>query len=159
MKIMRRKGRRIATIAIGAIAVTGCIAGCVALGKVNKDDKTKTLTAFNFTVGKLDDTTGKVVSGNKSQLFTEKYYDLENLVIKYDKNAEVKVDLNYYDEDKEFLAHEVLDVDYDPSDIPAAATNAEFVRIEIIPLEDADGEVKLFERVGYVSQVTIKVNK
>lgn len=36
---------------------------------------------------------------------------------------------------------------------------AQYVRFEIIPEDDSDGKISLFEKGGYAKQVTITVNK
>ena len=88
---------------IAAIALTGAIAGGVALKKVNDQIPTTTLSTSAYTIGLLSDTDGKAETGETCGLFTEKYYDLENAEITFKEEANVSVYANLYDKDKAFL--------------------------------------------------------
>ena len=90
---------------------------------------------------------------------TNKYYDVEGLKVEVAKNATVKYQVNYYDEDKKFLAVQTLTEDFDSANMPSEASTAEYVKIEIIPTDDDDGEVSLLEKSGYVKQVSVTVAK
>lgn len=145
-------------VTLAGITLTGAIVGLTI--KVSNSETTKVLGASAYEVGLLDDTTGKPYEEtDKSGLATKKYYDFDGLKIEVAKNATVKYQVNYYDSDKTFLAVQTLTDDYNSANIPSAAANAEFVKIEIIPTDDDDGKVGVFEKSGYVKQLTVTVAK
>ena len=148
---------------LAIVGVLSTIAIGVSIGtnvRVDKSETTKVLTASSFSIGLFDDETGKTPEeADKRGLATTKYYELDGLKIEVKKNATVKYQVNYYDKDKNFLAVQTLTADFDSANIPSAATNAKYVRIEIIPLEDDDDTVSLFEKNGYADQLEITVAK
>lgn len=151
--------KRIIIGGIAAIALTGAIAGGVALKKVNGQITTATLSTSAYTVGTLSDMDGKVDKAEKCGLFTEKYYDLENAEIKIEEKATVSVYANLYDKDKAFLKVVKISTDGKVSESAQDSSTAQYVRFEIIPEDDSDGKISLFEKGGYAKQVTITVNK
>lgn len=145
-------------VALAGVTLTAAVVGLSV--KVSKQDTTKELGASAYSIGLLDDETGKAYEeADKSGLATKKYYDLDGLKVEVAKNATVKYQVNYYDEEKNFLTVQTLTDDFDSANIPSAAATADFVKIEIIPLDDDDGEVGVFEKSGYVKQLTVTVAK
>ena len=145
-------------VLLAGVTLTGAVVGLSV--KVSKMDTTKELGSSAYSIGLLDDTTGKAYEeADKSGLSTDKYYDLDGLKIEVDKNATVKYQVNYYDAEKNFLAVQTLTDDFDSANIPSTASNAEYVRIEIIPLDDDNEKVGIFEKAGYVNQLTVTVAK
>lgn len=149
-------------VALAGVTLTAAVVGLSV--KVSKQETTKVLSASAFSIGLLDDATGRLPSGedkevDKGGLATDKYYSFEGLKIEVAKNATVKYQVNYYDDEKTFLIAQTLTDDFNSSNIPSEATTAEYVKIEIIPTEDDDGEVSLFEKSGYAKQLTITVAK
>ena len=150
----------------GSVAGVAAVLAVAALGvsiaanvRVSDKETTQALGLSAFRVGQLDDTTGKLLTGeiaDKSGLYTEKYYKSENLEIKLKKAATIKYQVNYYDENKEFLSMKEFTTDYVATDAPETA---KYVKIEIIPMEDDDDTVSFFEQGGYVGQATITVAK
>ena len=150
----------------GIVAVVAGVLAVAALGvsigtnlRMSDKETTKTLGSSAFAIGQLDDTTGKLLTGeyeDKSGLYTEKYYKSENLEIKLKEDAKIKYQVNYYDADKEFLSMAEFTGDYVATDAPETA---KYVKIEIIPMEDDDDTVSFFEQGGYVGQATITVTK
>ena len=84
----------IAGIAIAAIAFAGASA-------MQKKDEDKTLNAFNYERGNLDDVTGKF-DDEEIGIVTKKYYKFEELK-SIDIDGDVVVYVNAYDEDKQFI--------------------------------------------------------
>lgn len=154
-----KTGKRMIIGGIAAIALTGAIAGGVALKKVNDQISTTTLSTSAYTIGLLSDTDGKAETGETCGLFTEKYYDLENAEITFKEEANVSVYANLYDKDKAFLKVVKITADGKVSDVAKDSSTAKYVRFEIIPEDDSDGKISLFEKGGYAKQVTITVNK
>lgn len=150
----------------GIVAGVAAVLAVAALGvsiaanvRVSDKETTQALGSSAFSIGQLDDTTGKLLTGenaDKSGLYTAKYYKSENLEIKLKEDATIKYQVNYYDQDKEFLSVAEFTTDYVETDAPETA---KFVKIEIIPMEDDDDTVSLFEQGGYVGQATITVAK
>ena len=155
----KKAGKGILIGGIAAIALTGAIAGSVALKKVNGQITTVTLSTSAYTIGTLSDTDGKVDKENKCGLFTEKYYDVENAEIKIKDKATVSVYLNLYDENKAFLEVVEMAANGKVSEAANGVTGAKYVRFEVIPVDDADGKIGILEKGDYAKQVTVTVNK
>ena len=158
------KSGRMKWLAVGLslVSLTAAVVGLSV--KVSKQETTKELGASAYAIGLLDDETGKIPTGDgvevdKGGLATTKFYDVDGLKVEVAKNATVKYQVNYYDEEKKFLAVQTLTDDFDSANIPSTASTAEYVKIEIIPTDDDDGEVSLLEKSGYVKQVTVTVAK
>lgn len=151
-----------AGIVAGVAAVLAVAALAVSIGanvRVSNNETTQTLGASAFGVGQLDDTTGKLLTGedaNKGGLYTTEYHKAAGLGFDLTDEATIKYQVNYYDADKNFLSMAEFTTDYVATDAPETA---EYVKFEIIPLEDADGEIGFFEKFGYVGQATITVAK
>ena len=145
-------------VGLSFVTLTAAVVGLSV--KVSKQETTKVLGASAYSIGLLDDETGKAFEEkDKGGLATEKYYDVDGLKVEVAKNATIKYQVNYYDKDKAFLAVQTLTDDFDSANIPSTASTAEYVKIEIIPTDDDDGEVSLLEKSGYVKQVTVTVAK
>ena len=153
---MARKGKAtiIATIA-AIVAVAALAVGISSSLRVSEVETTKELGSGAYSIGLLDDTTGKVPEkADESGLSTDKFYKLDGLKVEVAKNATVK-----YQEDKKFLTVQTLTYDYNSENLPAEAAGAKFVRIEIIPTDDDDNTVSWLEKSGYVEQLTVTVLK
>ncbi len=150
----------------GIVAGVAAVLALAALGvsiaaniRVSDKETTQTLGTGAFGVGQLDDETGKLLTGDnedKSGLYTTKYYKAEGLVIDLDESATIKYQVNYYDADKKFLSMTEFEDDYVATGAPETA---EYVKIEIIPTDDDDDTVGVFEKGGYVGQAEITVAK
>lgn len=156
---MKEKKSGIVAIIAGVLAVAALAVSIGTNMRVSDKETTQTLGSGAFAIGQLDDTTGKLLTGedeDKSGLYTAKYYKSENLEIKLKEDATIKYQVNYYDADKEFLSMAEFTTDYVATDAPETAA---YVKIEIIPTEDDDDTVGVFEKGGYVGQAEIKVAK
>lgn len=154
------KSGRMKWLAVGLslVSLTAAVVGLSV--KVSKQETTKELGASAYAIGLLDDSTGKIHEEvDKSGLATTKFYNVDGLKVEVAKNATVKYQVNYYDKEKNFLAVQTLTEDFDSADIPSSAIEAEYVKIEIVPTDDDDGEVSLLEKMGYVKQVAVTVAK
>ena len=132
--------------------------------KVSKQEETtEVLSARAFSVGLLNDATGRLPSNedkvDKGGLATDEYYSFEGLKIVIAKNATVKYQVNYYDDEKFFLIAQTFTEDFNSLNIFSEAKRAKYVKIEIIPTEDDDGKIGFFEKSGYAKQLTITVAK
>ena len=144
-------------IGLGGILAVGAT---VAIASSFKDDETtRVLTAKDYAIYVLDDTTGKADKTDKSNLSSNDFYKIDDLEVELQKNATVKYQLNFYNEDKEFVKVETRSSDFDGSEIEGLkAQGIEYVRVEIIPQGDADGVVSVFEKNGYVEQLKVTVS-
>ena len=158
---MARKASKVEIVAgIASVLAVAALGASIAVNvRVSDKETTQKLGLGAFAVGQLDDTTGKLLTGeneDKSGLYTAKYYKSENLEIKLKEDATIKYQVNYYDADKEFLSMAEFTTDYVATDAPEAAA---YIKIEIIPTEDDNNTVTFFEQGGYVGQATITVAK
>lgn len=160
MKIKKGKKNSLLT-SLGLALSVGALCGVLVLSaRVSSQETTKVLKASAFSVGLLDDATGKAPKeADKSGLTTDKYYEYEGLKIEIQENATVKYQINYYDAEKNFIHIGTFSENYDFSTPLLNVQNVKYVKIEIIPLDDEDNVVSWFEKSSYVNQLTITVNK
>ena len=145
----------VVVIALGAIGIINLFKRVDTLETTNKVSWTQ------YARGLLDDETGKfprvAEEIDYSGIHLNNYINADGLKCELAKDATIKYQINYYDEDYEFISvTERLSADYDGTDNPA---NAKFARIEIIPTADADGVVSSLEIMGYAKQLTVTYNK
>ena len=160
---MKGKKKKVGILAIVAtvLAAIGTAASIGALAKVDKLETTKELGASAFSVGMLDDETGKLPDEDvdKGGLYTAKYYTYEGMDFEFVKDATGEMQVNYFDEDKKFLGVQTWTADYDATKVISTASTAKYVKFEIIHTEDDDDTVSLLEKYDYVDQVKIVVKK
>lgn len=158
-KFLRSNRTKWIAVSIAGILMSVGIVGLAV--KVSDMEATKTLGSSAYSIGLLDDTTGKLPSENvdKGGLRTTKFYKYEGLKCEIESDSTIEYQVNFYDEDKKFLAVQTLQDDFDSSNIPTEASTAKYVKIEIIPTEDDDGEVGILEKSGYVEQLKVTVTK
>ena len=133
--------------------------GLIAVGvKVSNNDTTKTLqnNLFTFEIGAIDES-GEYLKDTSSAVMKD-FITTNGLQIEIKEDANVTYTLHFYNEDKEYISSssELTD-NFDGSIENAIPDGAEFVKIEVTPLNDA--EVSLFEINGYVGQLVVTVNK
>lgn len=156
MKAKTKKWLKVGCMIIATVLTLGVV---VTIASRCDSSKTKELGAFDYKIGALSDTDGKTVKDDKSGLVSKDIYDIDGLTVELAKDADVKYQLNFYDKDKEWLSVSTYSEDFDADKVEALKTiGAEYARIEIIPLEDEDGEVGLFEKSSYIKQVTVTVS-
>lgn len=120
---------------------------------LNRQVKTKELTALSYEIGTLDET-GAETDGNTS-IRTKDYVTVNGLSVTITDNATVTYQLYFYDTDKAFIeSTQELVTDYSGS-VPETA---EYVKVLITPIADEDG-VTFTEIAGYASQLTVTVNR
>lgn len=158
---MAKKRSKLGIVAgVLAVLAVSALSGSIAANmKMSANETTKDIGSSAFAIGRLDDETGKLLTGeneDKSGLYTSKYYKSENLEIKLAEDATIKYQVNYYDEDKKFLSMSEFTGDYVATGAPEAAA---YIKLEIIPMDDDDDTVTAFEKGDYVRQATIKVAK
>lgn len=150
----RNKSEKIVCIVLVLLMVAVC---AVMIGKMNQLEDTKTVGAFAFEIGGLDEQ-GKEIK-NTGCIRLKKAVNVDGLAIKLDEEATVTYKVYYFSVDEDgkevfISASEALSADFDASSIPGTA---EVCKIVIEPTMDA--EVSLFEINGYANQLTITYNK
>lgn len=164
MKFLKTNKARWTAVAVAGVLLTGGLLGLSA--RVSAQEKTKVLGVSAFSVGLLDDETGKLLTGDNkddSGLSTDLYYKFdENFKVELVKDPTVEYALNFYDSEKDFVSCSGLydyDIQYDELLCNEDSGDYRYVKIEIIPLEDNDEKVSWTEKAGYVNQLKVTVSK
>lgn len=155
-----RKGKmqKIVAIVLGLVSVAGAVFGVVKLSKHLKEE-TKKITP-TYTVGSLDETTGKANKDDKTSLYTKDSFSAKGLEVILDFDANVTYQVFWYDSLGEFA---YATEEYSAGAEIYAPYN-HTARVEITPVwdnteEDEENEIKWYETVKYSSQLEIRVNK
>lgn len=139
----------IAGIAIAAIAFSGASA-------MLKKDEDKTLNAFNYERGNLDDVTGKF-DDEEIGIVTKKYYKFEELK-SIDIDGDVIVYVNAYDEDKKFIQVDEYTEDLTEEEIAAySALGGVYFKLEIV--DPDDDEISFLEVNKLQEKVTVTLTE
>lgn len=145
---------------VGVLLAAGLIGIFV---RLDKNETTKNLSASAYSIGLLDDDTGKRPTDsadlNKSGISTDSYYLLDGLEITVKEKANVKYQVNYYDADKNFLGVENYTEDFVKESIPATYATAKYVRVEIVNMDDNDDTVGILEKASVAGLLTVTVKK
>ena len=164
VKLFRTNKAKWTAVAVAGLLLTGSVVGLSA--RVSAQEKTKVLGVSAFSVGLLDDETGKLLTGDNkdnSGLSTDLYYKFdENFSVELEKDATVQYTLNFYESDKSFIGCEMRSDDFNSfsgSILDNVEEECVYVKIEIHPLEDNDEKVSFLEISGYVNQVKVTVSK
>ena len=149
-------------IAIALVALVACGACYSAVQHFKQDEDTsdvKTLVAQDYERCALDDTTGVAAEEDQSALSTSGFYNLDGLKITLAKDATIKYQVNYYDEEYAFLGVDTLEEDFGEEQAKTAKEiGAKYVKIEIIPTDDEDGVISALEKSTYVKQLTVEIS-
>ena len=115
----------------------------------------------------MDDEDGKTLlkDGNKNDntgIYTRDYISYDGFAVELDEDAKVKYQVNFYDEDYQFLGvTSYVTADYSSDVIPVAIDedDVKYVRVEVLPTADKDGKVSLFEVNTYANMLKLTYNK
>lgn len=147
-------------IGLGGLLAVGAIVAITASATKDSEEKTRTLGVNDYAIYALDDVTGLADTEDKSNLSSTAFYSIDDFGCELAKDAEIKYQLNYYSADKEFIKMETRTNDFDEEEIEGLkGQGVAYVRVEILPIGDADGIVSIFEKKGYVEQLTVTVKK
>lgn len=147
-------------IALGSVLAVSAIVAVTSAITKSAGETTRELTTNDYALYVLDDTTGIADKEDQSNISTNAFYKIDDLEVELEKDATVKYQLNFYNEDKEFVKVETRSADFDGTEIEGLkAQGIAYVRLEILPQGDADGVVSIFEKKGYVEQLTVTVSK
>lgn len=139
----------IAGIAIAAIAFAGASA-------MLKKDEDKTLNAFNYERGNLDDVTGKF-DDEEIGIVTKKYHKFEELK-SIDIDGDVVVYVNAYDEDKQFIQVDEYTESLTEEEIAEySAIGGVYFKLEIV--DPDDDEISFLEVNKLQEKVTVTLTE
>lgn len=157
MRKEKEKNGVVKKVAIGAAIGVGVLAFVGLAVKVNRMDKTDTLSpTFAYEQGLLSTTDGTQVKG-KTAIRTKDFISLDGFKVDLKDDASVTYQLFYYNENDEFVsASEELSADYDVATASLSGTEKK-VRIVVTPKNDP--EVSIFEIAGYASELDVEWNK
>lgn len=170
-----RKKRKIGLI-IGVIAtVILLVIGVSLITRVSKLETTKTVgnTLLDYTVGKLDDSTGKAMTTAARDEFEDdgglyegymsvkQFVNADGLKCKLAEKATIEYKVYYFDDHYHLLgATNWLSVDYTAADnVTSATAAAKYAKVEITPTSDADGVISTTEISKYAKMLTVTYNK
>ena len=126
--------------------------------KFSKQEKTVSVSGFNYSIGGISSSTGKDVE-SKLSMYTRNYGNVDGMEIKVKDDATITYKVAFYDEDKAFVdMSDALDEDFDISDLPEGA---EYFRVVITPnqVDGEDVKVSIFTILHYANMLTITYNK
>ena len=161
LKFLRKYKKYIkwGAIALGAVFAVGATAA-IAVAVTKSQEDTRKLNVTDYACYALVDETGLADKENKGNISSRGFYTIDGFKADIDKDAEVTYQLNFYDEDKVFLSVQNYSKDFNGSEISSLKSQGVcYVRVEIIPLADSDGEVSYLELPGYVSQLKVTIQK
>ena len=162
-KIFRFKGHKRSAIlsVILAVIVTLGAVGIISLFKrVENLETVEKVSWTQYARGLLDDTTGKLPRDAEdidySGIHMKSFIKADGLKCEIADNGQIKYEINWFDEDYQFIQVDKFTTDYDGDNNPAGAV---FALIEIKPLADADGIVSSGEVFEYARRLTVTYNK
>jgi len=161
MAKLRKKGNILLTVFLAVVIALGAFGIMNLFKRVDNLETTNKVSWTQYARGLYEDETGKLPQDSTdidySGIHLKNYINADGLKCELAKDATIKYQINYYDEDYGFISvTERLSTDYDGTNNPA---NAKFAMIEIMPTADADGVVTSLEIMGYAKQLTVTYNK
>ena len=133
------------------------------LVKVNNSQTTRKLGVFDYSLGTISTTTGKVSTSSK-HIVTDCFCSVDGMKIELSDDASVSYKVFFYDSDKEFIdATASKQGDFEESDIEelSLSSTAKYFKVEITPAQ-VDGEdvsVSILTKHTYTNQLSISFNK
>lgn len=126
--------------------------------KLSQQEKTVSVNGFNYSIGTIDSTTGKVADSKKS-IYTKNMGNVDGLEIKVNDDATITYKVAFYDEEKEFIEMSTASAeDFDVEDLPEGAV---YFRVVITPnqIDGEDVNVSIFNVLHYANMLKITYNK
>lgn len=141
---------------VGAVVVllAATAGGAIVKACDNAKEDTKTLKTRHYNIGVVEED-GDFKKDEKKSLVSD-FVNADGLVIDIqDEDVTVTYKVHYYNENEEFISStDVMTEDYVQGELDETAKLA---RVEITPTED--DKITIFEKSGYVGQVSVTVNK
>lgn len=141
------------------------VAGISIFTRLDKVETTKTVGSFStYEIGKLDDETGRAYKKNQIEdvedfdqwIHLKSFINANGLKCEIAEKARIAYQINFYDEDYQFISVMDLTSDYSGTANPEGAR---YAIIEIKPLADPDGVVSSSEVSTYAKLLTVTYNK
>lgn len=141
------------------------VAGISIFTRLDKVETTKTVGSFStYEIGKLDDETGRAYKKNQIEdvedydkwIHLKSFINADGLKCEMAEKARIAYQINFYDEDYQFISVMDLTSDYSGTANPEGA---KYAIIEIKPLADPDGVVSSSEVSTYAKLLTVTYNK
>ena len=141
------------------------VAGISIFTRLDKVETTKTVGSFyTYEIGKLDDETGRAYKKNQIEdvedydqwIHLKSYVNADGIKCEIAEKAKIAYQINFYDEDYQFISVMDLTSDYSGTANPEGA---KYAIIEIKPLADPDGVVSSSEVSTYAKLLTVTYNK
>lgn len=146
--------KSVALVAAGVAVSVIAFAGASAIH--SRDNDEKTLNAFNYERGNLDDVTGKF-DDEEIGIVTKKYYKFEELK-SIDIDGDVVVYVNAYDEDKTFIQADEYTEDLTEEEIASySALGGVYFKLEIV--DPDDDEISFLEVNKLQEKVTVTLTE
>ena len=161
---MSKKSIIITVICIVAAILVTVV--CVSIFKrLDNVETKKTVGTFStYEIGKLDDETGRAYKKNQIEdvedydqwIHLKSYVNADGIKCEIAEKAKIAYQINFYDEDYQFISVMDLTSDYSGTANPEGA---KYAIIEIKPLADPDGVVSNSEVSVYAKMLTVTYNK
>lgn len=126
-----------------------------ALIRVTSNEKTKELGSGSYTVAAVTDA-GKLDSEDKTSITSDKLNVKDLVSIEIEEDAKVQVYVHYYNEDGAFMSTAEVVAG---AELAEAPEGADTFRVEIVPTDDDDGKISIFEKGGYADLVKVTLQK
>ena len=159
-------GKKTIIAIVSAIAVVLVVVLCVSIfTRLDKVETTKTVGTFStYEIGKLDDETGRGYKKNQIEdvedydqwIHLKSYINADGIKCEIAEKAKIAYQINFYDEDYQFLGVMDFTDDYSGTSNPVGA---KYAIIEIKPLADPDGIVSSSEVTTYAKMLSVTYNK
>ena len=151
---MRNKTKKtLKGIGLGVLGVATLIGAAATINHFKADEDGLVKVHLSYDIGGLD-SNGEYEETDAS-IYTKNAFEADGLKVEVDFDSTINYEVFFYNQYGDFIKSTgALEKNFD-ADIPLNATHA---RIEITPQEDEDG-IKWYEKSGYASQLTIKVNE
>lgn len=143
-------------IVVFALLIVLGVGMIVNMVKINQTITTDSVSSFSYSIGLLGTDDGEYDQGTTA-IYTKNAITVDGLKCTLAKDATIKYQLYFFDEDGKFLeASSPLEKDFDAS-IDTVPTSAATVKVMITPQNDP--EVSFFEVSTYAGMLTVTYNK
>ena len=157
----KSKIAKIITCVVIAVFAVAVVTAIIALNvKVNNSITTVKVSPSAYSIGIIDDATGKPPADQESiGIYTKNYLPVNGLKCQMATGATVRYQVNFYDADHNYLGVKTYTTDYITLPTESVYQDAKYAKIEIFPTADEDGVVTTFEVSKYAKMLTVTYNK
>ena len=151
----RKFWKKLASVVIASLMFAATVFAVVAITKKIKDETEKIYPSWS--IGVLDESTGKVDKDKKTSIFTTDPFDAKGLEVILDFANNITYQVFWYDKEGVFL--EVTDELSVSSTFKAPAYAQAIVEITPLTISDGKDEIKWYDTYTYSKQLEIRVAK